>query len=341
MPYCIAAGDSGDASFSASQNDQRVYVRSIEIDQDDCETIVLAKIWRRWFAEARRIEGYLPPDVAGMGTPAWGWHWDSISLRDPGKLAGSRQTSVVGGFGNIARYYAEDGLDCEEEQTAQAEALGLTLEEYRRTLAVKLFGAIQAKPGSDEDGDAGDQGDQGDPPVAAEAAPQPLNGAQIASAVDVLVKLREQTLSTIAAVEMLVGIGVDRTRAEAVAASIPQGMDTKGGDVSFKREVLGKLLANPGARDAVYNAVDIEDLVQQTGLTPEAGYEAPYLPVVAPAGQLVSGETIKDKYGDVVGADVLPAEESPVAAPANAAGVDQVKQRANQKPAKADPGATK
>lgn len=98
-----------------------------------------------------------------------------------------------------------------------------------------------------------------------------------------------------------------------VTAVDANGNPVANDEASFKRDILKSLLAVPAAREAVYNATNIEDLVTQAGLTPEKGYEAPFIPVVAGSGPLVSGATITDPDGDVVGGDVentLPAEEA-------------------------------
>ena len=60
----------------------------------------------------------------------------------------------------------------------------------------------------------------------------------------------------------------------------------------------------PQAREVLYNAMGISDLIKDTGLKPEPGYEPPYAAVVAPVGPLNSGAVIRDPKGDIVGADV-------------------------------------
>jgi capsid protein len=135
------------------------------------------------------------------------------------------------------------------------------------------------------------------------AGAQPLNGAQITAAIDVLTKRREGALSDDAATELLVQIGMPSDRAGAVVASLSK-LTVGTGDVAFKREILKQLLAVPAAREAVYNGTDIEDLIVQTGLSPERGYEAPWIPVKAAPGEMVSGAIIYDPEGNIVGGDI-------------------------------------
>jgi len=134
----------------------------------------------------------------------------------------------------------------------------------------------------------------------------PLNGAQITAAIEVLGKAREGSLSAEAASELLAQIGIERVKAQRIVDSL-SSLTAGAGDVAFKREVLKALLSVPAAREAVYNATDVEDLIAQTGLTPEKDYQAPWIPVVAQSGPVVTGEVITDAQGDVVGGDVDPA----------------------------------
>lgn len=75
-------------------------------------------------------------------------------------------------------------------------------------------------------------------------------------------------------------------------------------DTNFKRDVIRAFIADPTIADVIYNLTDIEDLITSVGLPPEKKMEAPFLPVIATPGPLVTGETIKDSEGDIVGGDI-------------------------------------
>jgi hypothetical protein len=115
----------------------------------------------------------------------------------------------------------------------------------------------------------------------------------------------------VAAIELLVGIGIERTKAESVIASIPVGLDRAAGDVEFKRAVLTALLSIPAARESAVNLTDLLDLITSTGLTPRPGYTAPLIPVIAPTGPLVSGGITTAPDGAVVGGAILGEGEGP------------------------------
>lgn len=80
----------------------------------------------------------------------------------------------------------------------------------------------------------------------------------------------------------------------------------------FKREIAKALYGGATTKEVMANLTDLRTLVDDVGLPREAGYVEPYLPVVAPAGDLVSGEVILDPSGDIVGAAVMaPTLEGP------------------------------
>lgn len=228
--------------------------------------------------------------------------WDSVSIAQPravnvdvGRNSAAMLNELAAGATTYDGIYAPLGKDWREEFRKLKEQ-----QDYAREIGLVIPGAAPVASGVDGAADA------------SAVKAEPLNGAQITAAIDVLVKLREQTLSATATLELLVGIGVERTKAENIIKDTPVGMDNGAGDTAFKREVLKQLLTVPAAREAVYNGVDIEDLIAQTGLQPETGYEVPYIPVIAPNGPLVNGDTIKDPQGDVVGGDIEePETETP------------------------------
>lgn len=81
-------------------------------------------------------------------------------------------------------------------------------------------------------------------------------------------------------------------------------------DVTFKRDVVKAFLADGTVNDVLYNIADIPGLLTAAGLDLDPSVDAakgagvPFLPVVAAAGPLVSGDTIQDPQGDLVGGDV-------------------------------------
>ena len=60
---------------------------------------------------------------------------------DPNKSAEARIASLQSGALSYQRLYGELGLDWQVEQQQQADALGITLPEFRKLLVQKLYGS--------------------------------------------------------------------------------------------------------------------------------------------------------------------------------------------------------
>lgn len=298
MPLTIAALDSSNANLSARYMDGQIYGKTIKRRRKHLSRL-LDRMFDLWLTEALLIPGYLPEAATSATKYPHKWYWPKVMEHaDAEKVESARAQRLKSGASSLADECAEDGADWEDVQAKAARSLGLTIEEYQRLVRIGLWGQADAPVPAKPTEDGG-------------AAPAPLNGAQIEGALSVLSKMREGALSSDAATQLLVGLGFAQADADRIASGVT-ALDSGAGDVAFKREVLKQLLSVPAAREAVYNAMDIEDLVGATGLPPEAGYLAPYIPVVAPAGPLVSGAELKDPAGDTVGGDVLPAaDETP------------------------------
>lgn len=81
------------------------------------------------------------------------------------------------------------------------------------------------------------------------------------------------------------------------------------GDLDFQREYVKSLVADGTISDVMFNLTDAQALLEAVNIPVFKGYDEPWLPVIADNGELVSGETIKDSEGDVVGGDTIKAPE--------------------------------
>lgn len=106
-------------------------------------------------------------------------------------------------------------------------------------------------------------------------------------------------------------------------------------DVDFLREVVKSFLGDKTTNDVIYNLTGVSELMRLVGIPMEPGAVAPWLPVVADSGPLVSGGTVTDDEGDVVGGDVLPAKQGPTDTPPNP---DAPPPTDGSKDGQADPG---
>jgi capsid protein len=148
MPFNVAAGNSQGYNYSSGRLDHQIYFRSIGIEQADCETVILDKVFRAWYREARlirRADGSpLVPEVDLSYRP-FSWAWDPAEDLDPVKTANANMIKLSSGQTSIQRMFSQQGLDWEVEQQQQAESLGITLVEFRKLLVQKFFGALAEK----------------------------------------------------------------------------------------------------------------------------------------------------------------------------------------------------
>lgn len=154
MPYGIAAGDSSSYNFASGKLDHLPWFRTIQIEQDQIEDTIAEPTFARWFEEASRIPGYLPAAPMADDLPPHQWFWDGQDLLDP-REAGAKQIGLAAGFETHGRIAAKRGEDILDEWEAQAELLGISLDEYRQLIVRSVFAkAAEPDNGDTDDADA-------------------------------------------------------------------------------------------------------------------------------------------------------------------------------------------
>jgi lambda family phage portal protein len=300
MPLELIAKDMSQVNFASARIGLLGYYRACRARQRSFSTRCLSRVYRWWISRERKWAAAGLPNAFVTPFPetfqrhrfvSEGWDYT-----DPVSEVQGDILQIDAGLKTATAAAAERGRDWEEMQVEREAERAI-----QRMLNLPSVMSTMTRDGKNDDPIE----------VGGEPAREPLNGAQITAAIDVMARAREGALSDAAAIELLTQVGIDRARAVEMVSSLAK-LTTGSGDVAFKREILKTLLTVPAAREAVYNGTDIEDLILQTGLNAEAGYEAPYIPVVAPTGPLVSGDTITDPQGDVVGGAVTePEAEEP------------------------------
>jgi lambda family phage portal protein len=139
MPYNIAAGDSSSYNYSSGRLDHQVYYADIDIRRSRVEADALDRILTAWFDEAALIAGVIPEGLGAVEEIPHEWQWDAPAHIDEQKEANAQMTRLQSGMTSYQTEFAREGHDWETEQTRQAVALGMTLEEYRGRLADALF----------------------------------------------------------------------------------------------------------------------------------------------------------------------------------------------------------
>lgn len=156
MPYNVAAGDSSSYNYSSGRLDHRTYYKSLRVERANIEVLCLDRVFRQWYAEASQIPGYLPPNFVPQTVPQYEWRWDGDEHVDPTKEADATETRLAIGISSFADECSKLGVDYEAVHQKNADALGLTVKEYRSRLADRLLGpkaVAQAGKPQDTTGD--------------------------------------------------------------------------------------------------------------------------------------------------------------------------------------------
>jgi capsid protein len=139
MPYNIAACDSSGYSYSGGQLDHQTYFVSVDVERQECELLVLDKIFSLWFEEATKAYGW----VGDGSAPKHAWDWPGRPQNDPEKTANSRKTRLSCGDISPSECAAEDGVDFDDRVTALARDYGVTEQQIRE----KMFDSNFQKSG--------------------------------------------------------------------------------------------------------------------------------------------------------------------------------------------------
>jgi len=152
MPFNIAAGDSSSYNYSSGKLDHQTYFRAIDVDRHSCERTVLNRIFDEWFDDALVTDGALVVPRTNLSRPLVEWDWPPFEHVDPLKESNATTNDLASGLTSIPTELARRGRKWEREWARQARALGLTMQEFQRRMADKLFnpnGAPQLAQPSD------------------------------------------------------------------------------------------------------------------------------------------------------------------------------------------------
>ena len=155
MPYNIAAADSSDYSFSGGRLDHLTYFVSVDVDQSDCEDMVLDPLFDLWWEEAVLANEWT---LDTETSPAHEWVWPAKPQIDDQKTASARQTALATGCTSLRRIYNEDGLDLDDAIAEMAEDYGVSEDKIRRKLYEVNFQRPSVAPANNDNrrGNAGD-----------------------------------------------------------------------------------------------------------------------------------------------------------------------------------------
>ena len=119
--------------MNRGKHDHQVYFRSIRIEQQQLEEIVLDRLFDAWFAEAILVSGMIPVNMRSAPMTRQ-WFWDGIESLDPLKDAGAVRERLATNTTTLAAEYAKQGKDWQVEVRQRAleietlKSLGIVVE---------------------------------------------------------------------------------------------------------------------------------------------------------------------------------------------------------------------
>lgn len=153
VPFNIAAGNSERYNYASGRLDHQVYYKSLKVEREHCERVVLDRVLGAWLDEASLIPDYLPDGLGPYGEWPRQWFWDGQEHVDPLKEASAQASRLANHTTTYAAEYARQGQDWEEalrqraKELALMESLGLPLPNEPGTAP-----APAAKPAATDDG---------------------------------------------------------------------------------------------------------------------------------------------------------------------------------------------
>jgi capsid protein len=126
MPFNIAAGNSSEYNYASGRLDHQMFFRSIGVDRNRLQQLVLDPLFKAWLNEAVLVEGFLSQQArtTSFESPHQ-WIWDGFEHVDPAKEANAQGERLKNSTTTLAAEYAKGGLDWENEIRQRARELDL------------------------------------------------------------------------------------------------------------------------------------------------------------------------------------------------------------------------
>lgn len=158
MPYNKVACDSSSYNYASGRLDHQTYYGNLDVDREDCNDLVLDRLFDAWFDMAVLRFGWLGgnPEAISAGARVHAWDWPKHRVADVESEADANRTKLESGQTFPHLVYADAGLDFDDEVAKAATAFGVTPDEIRKRLFDQLLPPAQlpaapAKPlGTDE-----------------------------------------------------------------------------------------------------------------------------------------------------------------------------------------------
>ncbi len=141
MPYNKAACDSSSYNYASGRLDHQTYYGNLDVDREDCNDLVLDRVFTVWFDMAIARFGWLGgnPEAVGAGARVHTWDWPKHRVADVEAEANANRTKLESGQSFPHLVFAEAGLDLEDEVAKAAESFGVSDAEIRKRMFDVLY----------------------------------------------------------------------------------------------------------------------------------------------------------------------------------------------------------
>jgi len=148
MPYNIAACNSSAYNYASGRLDHQTYYKSLRVDQNSLELVVLDRILNAWLEEAVLLPDFWVENIGPM--PEWPhqWFWDGREHVDPTKEATAQAIRLANHTTTLAQEYAQCGQDWEEALRQRAKEVQLMRE---LGLLPDMAGHVDEEPEEDSE----------------------------------------------------------------------------------------------------------------------------------------------------------------------------------------------
>lgn len=136
MPYNKVACDSSSYNYASGRLDHQTYYGNLDVDREDCNDLVLDRLFDVWFDFAVTKFGWLGgnPEAIGAGARVHSWDWPKHRVADVESEANANRTKLESGQTFPHLVFVEAGLDFDDEVQKAAVSFGVTEEEVRKRL---------------------------------------------------------------------------------------------------------------------------------------------------------------------------------------------------------------
>lgn len=147
MSSNVANGNFNNASYASGRCETQISNANDLIDRDDIEIFIVEPIAEQWLRETLSEMSDIAPSDIDISDYPHEWQWDHREQADPTKASDSQDTDLHNGSLTFPTLYAQKGKDWHTEFEKQAEALGVTFEEFQGMVRRALFDRTQSNGG--------------------------------------------------------------------------------------------------------------------------------------------------------------------------------------------------